>query len=205
MRSSRKSRPRIARRALGSRNGPRRGAVRAGNSSSPARAAEKQQSYVRYLAAVKNFEIAARAFQRQNYERAKAIFEKLAHGEIREVAERARVHLRLCEQKLTRPGPPPKTAEDHYTLGVGALNVRSLDEAIEHLGRAHKLEPEREHIRYALAAAHALQGNAEAALEHLKAAISLRPANRIQVRHDEDFLALALDSRFRQLVYPEGA
>jgi tetratricopeptide (TPR) repeat protein len=157
------------------------------------------------LAAVKNFALGARAFQRQNYERAKEIFEKLAHGEVREVAERARVHLRLCEQKLTRLGPPPKTAEDYYTLGVGALNVRKVDEAIEHLNRAQKLEPEREHIRYTLAAAHALQGNVEVALEHLKAAIILRPANRIQVRHDEDFLPLASDSRFRQLVYPGGS
>src|SRR5712692_5279816 len=49
----------------------------------------------RYEAAVKNFALAARHFQKQNYEKAKELFEKLANNPLREVAERARVHLRL--------------------------------------------------------------------------------------------------------------
>ena len=52
----------------------------------------------------------------------------------------------------------------------------------------------------ALAAAYALQGNSEAALEHLKAAIQLRPGNAYQARHDEDFQSLASHPVFRSLV-----
>lgn len=150
---------------------------------------------------MRKFDEAARAFRNQKYEKAKELFNKLASGEVREVAERARVHLQLCNQKLGAPASRPKTAEEYYTLGVGALNLRNLREAIEHLGKADKLAPNQEHIRYALATAHALKGNTGAALEQLQSAITLRPANRIQARHDEDLAGLAADPRFRRLVY----
>ena len=162
---------------------------------------EPQRSEALFQAAVKNFELGARAFQKQNYERAKEIFEKLASSGVVGVAERARVHLRLCEQKLSRPSPPPRKAEDLYALGVGALNSRRLDDAIEYLNKAQKSEPKLEHICYALAAAYSLRGDAEAALQHLREAIILRPQNRIQARRDEDFQALAADARFKELVF----
>jgi tetratricopeptide (TPR) repeat protein len=150
---------------------------------------------------VKNFELGARALQKQNYERAKEIFEKLASTGVAGVAERARVLLRLCEQKLSRPAPLPRTAEDLYTLGVQALNSRRLDDAVQFLSKAQRSAPNSEHIRYALAAAYSLRGDAEDALQHLKEAINLRPQNRIQARRDEDFQPLATDTRFKELVF----
>ena len=154
-----------------------------------------------FLSAVKNYELGARAFHKQNFEKAKDIFEKLASSGVAGVAERARVHLRLCEQRLSRPAPAPKKTEDLYTLGVGALNSRRLDDAIEYLNKAQKSAPKLEYIRYALAAAYSLRGDAEDALQNLKAAIALRPQNRIQAKRDEDFQALAADVRFRELVF----
>ncbi len=164
---------------------------------------KKQAGDAQHLAAVKNFEAGARYFQKQNYEKAKEIFEKLAAASAPpEVADRARLHLRLCQQRLGRSVPALKTAGDYYVLGVAELNARNLDVALEHLNKADKLEPNREHIRYALAAAHALQRNSDVALEHLKAAIALRPEDRFQARRDEDFESLAADPRFKSLVHP---
>ena len=215
--SSRKPRIRVARTPYTSRSrsrqavpsrlaavpkSARRRTFKTRHARASAQDAEKQRFDAQCQAAVKNFELAARAFQKQNYEKAKEIFEKLAGSEVRDVAERARVHLRLCQQKLSRPTRSPKTAEEYYVLGVGALNARRLDEAIDYLHKAHRVEPEREHIRYALAAAYALQGDTIAALDHLKAAITLRPANRIQARNDEDFHRLAADLRFKNLLSP---
>jgi tetratricopeptide (TPR) repeat protein len=162
--------------------------------------AEPLASETRFRWAVKNFELGVRAFRNQNYGYGKEIFEKLASTEVAGVAERARIYLRLCEQKLSRPGPPPSDAEDLYTLGVGALNSGRLSDALLYLNKAQKLGPKVEHIRYALAAAYSLRGDAEGALQHLKEAIALRPQNRIRARGDEDFRALAADTRFRQLV-----
>jgi tetratricopeptide (TPR) repeat protein len=150
---------------------------------------------------VRNFELGARAFQKQNYQKAKEIFEKLASGGVAGVAERSLIYLRLCEQKLSRPSPPPRKAEDLYTFGVGALNSRRLDDAVEYLNKAQKSAPKLEHISYALAAAYSLRGDAQSALQHLRKAITLRPQNRIQARRDEDFQPLATDARFKELVF----
>ena len=163
--------------------------------------AERRRSEALFKAAVRNFALGARAFQKQNYQKAKEIFEKLASSGVAGVAERALVHLRLCERKLSRPSPPPRKTEDLYTLGVGALNSRRLDDAIEYLNKARKSAPKLEHICYALAAAYSLRGDAESALRHLKEAITLRRENRIQARRDEDFQALANDARFKELVF----
>jgi len=162
---------------------------------------ESRRSEAQFQAAVKIFELGARAFQKQNYEKAKEVFEKLAFSGVAGVAERARVHLRLCEKKLSRPAPPPKKAEDLYALGVAALNSRRLDDAIEYLNKAQKSAPKLDHVCYALAAAYSLRGDAEAALQHLREAISLHPQNRFQAKRDEDFQALATDARFRELVH----
>jgi tetratricopeptide (TPR) repeat protein len=153
---------------------------------------------------VKNFENAARYLQKQNYERAKELFEKVLEGAAIEIADRARVYLRVCEQKLGRHEVAPRTAQEFYALGVAQLNARQLESALESFQKADQMEPNRGHIRYALASVHALQGNTDAALEHLKVAIELDPRNRIQVRRDGDLQSLSTDSRFRRLVFSES-
>lgn len=164
--------------------------------------ADKRRTEAQYQSAVKNFEAAARYFQKQSYDKAEEIFKKLAEGPIPEIAERARVHLRLCQQKLRASAPAPKSAEDYYNLGVAELNLRNFEQALEYLNKADKMTPNQEHIRYALAAVHARQGNVDLALEHLKAAIALRPENRTQARLDEDFASVAADPRFKRLISP---
>ena len=159
---------------------------------------------VHYQNAIKNYEIGVRAFHKQNYGKAAEIFEKLVDHDARDVAERARVHLCLCVQRTGRPFPAPKSADGYYTLGIASLNGRDLELAIEQLGKADKLQPNQDHIRYALAVAHALQGNLDAALEHLEAAVTLRADNRIHARRDEDFQGLSSDPRYRRLIYPAG-
>jgi len=158
----------------------------------------------KHVAAVKSFEAGLGLERRQNYRKAREVFEKLVATGPADVADRARVHLRACTERLQVKGPEPRTAVDYHVLGVAELNVRDLDRAVEHLSKARKLQPKREEIRYALAAAHALRGDREAALEHLEAAISLRPQNRFQARQDADFKPLAGDPRFLNLVSHGG-
>ena len=165
---------------------------------------EKRRNDAQIVAALKNFETAGRYFQKGNFERAREIFEKLVDSAPHDVADRARIHLRACEQRLGRSAPAPKTAADYYDLGIAALNARNLGSAVELLNKADKLEPNKDYVRYALAAAHALQSNTEAALEHLKAAITLRSESRFQARQDEDFQSLASDPRFRNLLRAGG-
>ena len=159
----------------------------------------------RAQAAVRLFAEATRHFYRQNYSRAKQTFEKLLTGVPSEIAARARVRVRLCEQRLSKSGPAPKTPTDYYNLGVAEINARQLEQAIEHLTKADKVAPHRDDIQYALAAARSLEGNVDAALEHLKTAISLRPENRFLAQHDDDFEPLRSEARFRALMRPAAA
>lgn len=165
---------------------------------------QKKRSDAAYQTAVKNYETAVRFWQKQNYEKAKESLERVLEGPASEVADRARVYLRVCQQKLERQEVGPRTAQEIYTLAVAQTNARDLEGALENLQKADKMEPNRGHIRYALAAVHALQGNTDAALEHLKGAIELEPRNRIQARRDEDLQSLIEDSRFRRLVASES-
>ncbi len=163
-----------------------------------------QAAHVQLANAVKEFESGVLMFQKQNFERAKEIFEKLmAKGPV-EVASRAGSYLKMCEQKLVVGAMPSRSARDFYDIGVAQLNARKLDAALESFSRADKMSPRQEHIRYVLAATYALQGNADAALEHLAAAIELRPANRSLAAQDEDFQPLASDSRYQKLIRPGG-
>lgn len=153
-----------------------------------------------YQTTIRAFEIALRHFQRKKLEKARDMFQKLSGSQFAEVADRARLHLRLCRQRLGRSARAPKTAAEFYLLGVAELNSRVLDLAVEHLAKADRLEPRREDIHYALAAAYALQGRADLALSRLRAAIELRPENAFQARRDQDFEKLAADWRFQALV-----
>jgi|SRR6516164_1479386 len=154
----------------------------------------------KHQASLRNFEVGLRFLQRQNYGRAREVFEKLIETARPDVADRSRVLLKVCTDRLGAKSPSPRTAGDYHVLGVAELNARDLDRAVEHLSKAEKLQPKSEEIRYALAAAHSLKGNADAAMEHLKAAIALRPQNRFQARRDADFRSLAGDPRFLNLV-----
>lgn len=153
---------------------------------------------------LKAYEEALRHFQQQKFNKAKVLFEKVLDGPTRELNDRAQTHLRICEQRISRPAlAPAKSAEEHYTHGVALMNLGRWDEAREHFDRALKGAPKADHIVYAMAALDCLTGEADAALEKLKLAIQLRPENRYHARNDEDFSFLQEDPRFTELLYPE--
>jgi tetratricopeptide (TPR) repeat protein len=153
---------------------------------------------------LKQYEEAVRYCNQLKFHKAKQVFEKVARGPSRELADRAHVHLRICEQRISRPPTPVlRTAEDYYHQGIAMMNLGLWDSAREHLDKARKLAPKGDFVFYALAALDCLTGEAEAALENLKIAIDLRPENRYHARNDEDFAFLQEDPRFTEVLYPE--
>ena len=153
---------------------------------------------------LKHYEEAVRYFQQQKFHRAKQVLERVIEGPSKELSDRALVHIRVCEQRISRPPTLAlRTAEDHYTQGVAMMNLGRWDEAREHMDRARKAAPKSDHIIYAMAALDCLTGEAESAMANLKIAIELRPENRYHARNDEDFAFLQEDPRFTELLYPE--
>ena len=153
---------------------------------------------------LKHYEEALKYFQQQKYLKARPILERVITGPSKELADRARVHLRIAGQRL-HPATPPvmRSVEDHYQHGVAMMNMGRWDEAREHLVRARKMAPKADYVIYVLAALDCLTGEAESAMENLKIAIQLRPENRYHARNDEDFAFLQDDPRFTELLYPD--
>lgn len=153
---------------------------------------------------LKLYEEGVQAFHEQKFVKAKQALEKVIAGPGRELVDRARVHVKIVEQRMARAAASaPRSPEEHYQQGVAMMNLGRWDEARESLLRAKKLAPKSDFVFYAMAALDCLTGEAEAAMENLKIAIQLRPENRYHARNDEDFAFLQEDPRFTELLYPE--
>src|ERR1700685_85625 len=158
----------------------------------------------RVQAQLKIYDEAQALFRQQKFARAKQELEKVIEGPSKELADRARMHVKIAEQRM-KPSHDqnPRTADEHYQRGVAMMNVGRWDDARESLDRARKAAPKADYIHYALAALDCLTGEAESAMKNLKVAIYLRPENRYHARNDEDFAFLQEDPRFTELLYPE--
>jgi tetratricopeptide (TPR) repeat protein len=158
----------------------------------------------RVQAQLKLYDEALALFHQQKFARAKQELEKVLEGPSKELADRARMHVKIAEQRM-KPSHEenPRTAEDHYQRGVAMMNIGRWDDARESLLKARKAAPKADHIHYALATLDCLTGEADSAMANLKVAIELRPENRYHARNDEDFAFLQEDPRFTELLYPE--
>ena len=157
----------------------------------------------RFAQAVQNYEAGLRALQEHKFEKAKAHLLKVASGPSKELADRANVHLNVCNQQLDRGPAQFKSAEEHYDYSISLMNLGDYVGAREHLDKLSKQLPKADYVAYGLAALDCLTGHVEDSLRHLDEAIRLNPALRFQARNDSDFQNLAEDPRFTELLYPD--
>src|SRR6202451_542130 len=158
----------------------------------------------RVQAQLKLYDEALALFHQQKFAKAKQELEKVIEGPSKELADRARMHVKIAEQRM-KPSHEqnPRTADEHYQRGVAMMNIGRWDDARESLVKARKASPKSDSIHYALAALDCLTGEADSAMANLKVAIELKSENRFHARNDEDFAFLQEDPRFTELLYPE--
>jgi tetratricopeptide (TPR) repeat protein len=157
----------------------------------------------RFTQAVQNYESGLRAMQEHKFDKAKALLQKVLAGPMKELADRANVHLIACNQQLERVTAQFKSAEEHYDYAVSLMNVGDYVGAREHLDKLSKQVPKADFVAYGLAALDCLTGHVEDALRHLDEAIRFNPSLRFQARNDSDFQNLAEDPRFTEMLYPD--
>jgi len=146
---------------------------------------------------------AMKLFHARKLQEARDLFQSAAAGPERDVAQRAKLHISMCDRRLQQATVTLKTAEDYYNYGVALMNARNIGEARSHLEKALAMAPDTDHIHYALALAQALSGDSANAYENLRRAIELEPRNRIIARQDTDFAPLANQPPFDMLLFPE--
>lgn len=185
--------------------GSSRRPARAGSGTGAAGRAERPLSAAAQAAREQTevFEKAISLFHARNFARARDLFERAAGGAVPEIAHAARVHARMCEQRIAKEVPRLVTAEDHYNYGVALMNRREIEQAVRQLKQALSLAPQGDHVLYALALCHCWTGDLRQAAGYLKQAIETQPRNRAQAINDPDFAEFIRRSPLEELLFPE--
>ncbi len=154
---------------------------------------------------LQDYQNALQLMQQGKYEKARVLFEKLSRDGSPEILERSRVYIAVCERNVKESSLSFKTPEEQYDYAVSLLNSGSYEEARDQFEAILTKAPQADFAHYGVALLSSVTGQAEEALEHLGRAIEINPANRIQARSDPDFIDMADDPRFTELLYPESS
>jgi Tfp pilus assembly protein PilF len=148
------------------------------------------------------YESGVRALQRHDFDAAATAFRSVLdrYPEERELHERARLYLRVCERETARRPAGPQTPQERVYAATVALNAGDHAVAMEHLRRALQESPDSDHAHYIMAVALAMRTQTDDALEHLRQAISLNPENRALARQDPDLDHLRDHEGFREVL-----
>jgi tetratricopeptide (TPR) repeat protein len=159
---------------------------------------------VRFSQTLQGYEQALKLLQAQKFDKAKSLLEKVIESGISELADRAKVHINICNQQSDQIQNTFQTPEEHYDFAVSLMNLGDFVTAREHLEGLSTQRPGLDFVWYGMAVLECLTGRTSDSLKHLTEAIRLNPGNRFQARNDSDFRNMADDPRFTELLYPEG-
>jgi tetratricopeptide (TPR) repeat protein len=155
-----------------------------------------------YHEAVAMYERGLQALQRRDFaasaEALRTVIER--YPDERELLERARLYLKVCERELEPKEPAPKTADEWVYAATVALNAGDETTAQRHLQRALGEDTRHDHAHYMMAVVSARRNDTPAALDHLRQAVSLNPENRSLARQDPELDALRDEGAFKAVL-----
>ena len=152
-----------------------------------------------FYEAVAIYERGVQALQRHDFSGAATSFRAVLerYPEERELLERARLYLRVCERETSRQPTAPKTPAEWVYSATVALNSGDHGVALDSLQRALGEDPENDHAHYIMAVALGMRQRMDEAIEHLQQAIALNPENRGLAKQDPDLDNVRDHARFR--------
>lgn len=155
-----------------------------------------------FYEAVAIYERGVQALQRHDFRTAADFFRTVLarYPEERELLERARLYLRVCERETERQAPPLKTPVERVYAATVALNSGDHAGALDHLKSALSDDPDSDHAHYIMAVALGMRGHVDEGLDHLRSAIALNPENRGLARQDPDLDRLRDHATFRTVL-----
>jgi outer membrane protein assembly factor BamD (BamD/ComL family) len=151
-----------------------------------------------YPDAVRRYEQGIRLLQEHKFREAADAFRSVLtqYPEEKELNDRARLYLALCERQTTS-APEPGTTEERLYAATLALNAGDSATALRHLGNIVSQDPNHDGALYMLAVVHALREDSSAALLYLQRAIERNPENRSLALQDSDLERLMQDRTVR--------
>ena len=141
-----------------------------------------------HVEAVALYEEGMAALQAHDFARASALLRSVLsrYPQERELHERVRLYLNVCDRHMTPRAMSPSTPEERVFAATLAVNAGNYDEALAHLRTASAEAPEHDHALYMLASVLTMREGIEEAVPLLLRAIELNPDNRTLARHDPD-------------------
>ncbi len=194
---ARLSRKKVAARPATRTSAPRRATLTATRTKPPAGPSPHEL-------AINVFERGFKALQQRQFGRAGQLLSSVVTNfpDEKELQERARVYLSICERQTGGPGTKPRSFEERMNAATVAINRGAFDEG---LGLLHQLESQdsaSDHVQYMLCVAYTSAGDTEKALRHLRRAIELNPENRFLSTADMDLEPLRQLAGFAAAITP---
>ena len=155
-----------------------------------------------FYEAITLYESGVRALQRHDYDAGAEAFRAVLqrYPEERELLERARLYLRVCERETAQRPAGPQTPQERVYAATMALNAGDAETALNHLQRALDQDPDNDHAHYILAVALSSREQPDRALHHLRLAITLNPDNRSLAKQDPDLESVRDLDEFRSVL-----
>jgi Tfp pilus assembly protein PilF len=155
-----------------------------------------------YYEAIAVYESGVRALQRHDYTGAAEHFRSVVQRfpDERELLERARLYLRVCERETANRPAGPRTPQELIYAATVSLNAGDARGALAHLRRALADDPDNDHGNYIMAVTLTDQGQHTEAIEYLRQAIQLNADNRSLARQDPDLAVLRETDGCRELL-----
>lgn len=138
--------------------------------------------------AVDVFERGFTALQRRDFKEASALLSSIleAFPEEKELHERARVYIVVCERQAAAGNHAPKTFEERMNAATVAINSGSYEQALGLLRSLQREDGENDLVHYMLAVVQTGLGDADAAIPYLRQAVELNAENRYLAAQDAD-------------------
>jgi tetratricopeptide (TPR) repeat protein len=151
-------------------------------------------------AARKEYEKGTTALQKKKFEEAEKHFRALldGFGDEKELADRARLYLAVCQRRTKAAARPATEGEDGYYAALLEKNRKNFQAAIDQLKKSpHKNADGR--VPYLMACCYAQLNEGDSALESLERAIAEDEGSRALARRDPDFETLRESPGFQKL------
>jgi uncharacterized protein HemY len=148
--------------------------------------------------AVDTFERGFRALQQRQFDRAASALKTVLSGfpDEKELQERARVYLSLCERQAAGAGARPRSFEERVNAATVSINRGAFDDGLRLLHDLESEHAESDHVQYLLAVAYTSMGDVDRALSHLRRAVELNPENKFLSTADADLEPLRQHAGF---------
>jgi tetratricopeptide (TPR) repeat protein len=115
----------------------------------------------------------------------------------KELVDRARIYMKICDDRSKKDTIALKDFDDYYEMGVYRMNQGAYEEALKLFNKALEKDSGEGKIIYLIGKTHYLLGDKNKFLDYLKSAIQVDKSFKIFAQNDMDLEGLKDDKKFK--------